>query len=72
MKSKEEKAFESALLEFLGYDCDRALTVLTGHFVAVTLEMVRRRVGEVEAENDVRIDGGRRAITIHAEDTSHD
>lgn len=59
------KAFKKALLEFLAADADRALSVLTGNFVAVTLEMIRRRCGEEALAQNVEITGGHRIITIH-------
>lgn len=69
VKTKQEKAFEKALLDFLADDANRALSVLAGHFVAVTLEMIRRQQG-IEPSNSITITGGRREITIHAEEQS--
>lgn len=64
MQTKAEKSFEKALLELAGEDVATALSVLTGCFVSLTLEVLRRK-GHVP-DGDIHIDGGdQRDITIH-------
>lgn len=64
MATRAEKNFEKALLELAGEDVGTALSVLTGCFVSLTLEVLRRK-GHVP-EGDIKIDGGeQRDITIH-------
>lgn len=64
MATKAEKNFEKALLELAGEDVSTALSVLTGCFVSLTLEVLRRK-GHVP-DGDIKIDGGdQRDITIH-------
>jgi len=64
MATKAEKNFEKALLELAGEDVSTALSVLTGCFVSLTLEVLRRN-GHV-TDGDIKIDGGdQRDITIH-------
>ena len=43
MATKAEKNFERALLELAGEDVSTALSVLTGCFVSLTLEVLRRK-----------------------------
>lgn len=43
MATKAEKNFEKALLELAGEDVSTALSVLTGCFVSLTLEVLRRK-----------------------------
>lgn len=65
MATKAEKNFEKALLELAAEDVSLALSVLTGCFVSLTLEVLRRN-GHVPDCN-IKIDGGdQRDITIHA------
>jgi hypothetical protein len=65
MATKTEKAFERALLDLAGEDLPTALSVLTGCFVSLTLEMVKR-AGH-DTDRDIKVDGGdQRDITIHA------
>ena len=64
MATRAEKNFEKALLELASEDVSTALSVLTGCFVSLTLEVLRRK-GHVP-EGDIKIDGGdQRDITIH-------
>lgn len=64
MATKAEKNFEKALLELAGEDVGTALSVLTGCFVSLTLEVLRRK-GHLP-DGDIKIDGGdQRDITIH-------
>lgn len=64
MATKAEKNFEKALLELASEDASTALSVLTGCFVSLTLEVLRRK-GHVP-DGDIKIDGGdQRDITIH-------
>jgi len=64
MATRAEKNFERALLELAGEDVSTALSVLTGCFVSLTLEVLRRK-GHVP-DGDIKIDGGdQRDITIH-------
>lgn len=59
---KLEAAIETALNE---ETVDEVLAVLTGAFVGLTVELVRRQGHDVTKE--IRVDGGRqRDITIHA------
>lgn len=47
------------------------LTVLTGCFVGLTVELVRRHQGEAATNNEIKVDGGaERDITIHAPKTA--
>jgi len=56
--------FEAAFLEIVEKDTDAALQLITGIFVGLTLECVRRK-GE-DASKSITIDGcGNRNITIH-------
>lgn len=69
MATRAEKNFEKALLELAGEDVSTALSVLTGCFVSLTLEVLRRK-GHVP-EGDIEIDGGdQRDITIHPPKTA--
>lgn len=55
---------EKALLDLVREDASSALSVLTGLFVSLTLEVLRRQ-GHVP-DGEIRIDGGdQRDITIH-------
>ena len=55
---------ENALLELVRDDASAALSVLTGLFVSLTIEVLRRQ-GHVP-DVEIRIDGGdQRDITIH-------
>ena len=57
--------FEQAFLELVAEDTEGALQLITGMFVGLTLEYIRRR-GEDETKT-LRINGcGNRDITIHA------
>ena len=57
--------FESALLRMVEEDEQTALCLVTGAFVGLTLELIRRQGHE--PVGDVLIDGGEsRDITIHA------
>lgn len=56
MATKAEKNFEKALLELASEDVSTALSVLTGCFVSLTLEVLRRK-GHVP-DGDIKIDGG--------------
>jgi hypothetical protein len=56
---------EAAFLELVEDDTEAALGLITGMFVGLTLEYMRRR--GYDANEEVRIDGGdSRSITIHA------
>lgn len=64
MATRAEKNFEKALLDLAGENVSLALSVLTGCFVSLTLEVLRRK-GHVP-DGDIKIDGGdQRDITIH-------
>lgn len=64
MATRAEKNFEKALLELASENLSTALSVLTGCFVSLTLEVLRRK-GHVP-DGDIKIDGGdQRDITIH-------
>lgn len=64
-KTKAERAFHRAVIDLAEESVSRALALLTGHFVGLTLEVIRRN-GE-EADGEIRIAGGQaRDITIHA------
>lgn len=68
MATRAEKNFEKALLELAGEDVETALTFLTGCFVSLVLEVLRRK--GYETDGDIKIDGGdQRDITIHAPKT---
>lgn len=55
---------EKALLELVREDASATLSVLTGLFVSLTIEVLRRQ-GHVP-DGEIRIDGGdQRDITIH-------
>lgn len=57
--------FENALLRLVEEDAQTALCLVTGAFVSLTLELIRRQGHE--PVGDVLIDGGEsRDITIHA------
>ena len=57
--------FENALLRMVEEDAQTALCLVTGAFVGLTLELIRRQGHE--PVGDVLIDGGEcRDITIHA------
>lgn len=59
------KNFEDALLHMIEEDVQTALCLLTGAFVGLTLELIRREGND--PIGDVLIDGGEcRDITIHA------
>ena len=65
MTTRAEKNFEKALLDLAGEDVATALAAVTGCFVSLTLEVLRRK-GHVP-DGDIKIDGGtNRDITIHA------
>jgi hypothetical protein len=69
MTAKFDKAaerFTNALEDMLGIDYPSALVIVTGTFVSLTLEVMRRNGHESTGE--VRIDGGtNRDVTIHAQ-----
>lgn len=57
--------FENALMRLVEEDAQTALCLVTGAFVGLTLELIRRQGHE--PAGDVLIDGGEcRDITIHA------
>ena len=57
---------QNEFLKLVETDADAALQLITGMFVGLTLEYMRRRGHEPSGE--IRIDGGhQRDITIHAE-----
>jgi hypothetical protein len=59
------KALEDEFVKLIETDTDAALQLITGMFVGLTLEYMRRRGHE--PSGDIKIDGGRqRDITIHA------
>lgn len=65
MTTEAKKNFERALMDLAREDVSIALSVLTGCFVGLTLEVLRRQ-GHAP-EGDIKIDGGdQRDITIHA------
>lgn len=62
--AKMGKAIEAALEES---GASQVLAVLTGCFVGLVVEVVRRHEGEASALKEIKIDGGKqRDITIHA------
>ena len=64
MATRAEKNFEKALLELASEDFSTALSVLTGCFVGLTIELLRRN--GCAPNGDIKIDGGdQRDITIH-------
>ena len=64
MATRAEKNFEKALLDLAGENVSLAMSVLTGCFVSLTLEVLRRK-GHVP-DGDIKINGGdQRDITIH-------
>lgn len=59
------KAFEDEFVKLIETDTEAALQLITGMFVGLTLEYMRRRGHE--PSGDIKIDGGhQRDITIHA------
>lgn len=57
--------FQEGLIEMLGVDSDAALSVVTGTFVSLTLEVVQRN--GYDTSGQIRVDGGdNRDVTIHA------
>lgn len=57
--------FQSALVDMLNVDYQAALSIVTGTFVSLTLEVIRRHGHDPKGE--VRVDGGKnRDVTIHA------
>lgn len=71
MATRAEKNFEKALLELASEDVSTALSVLTGCFVSLTLEVLRR-TGHVP-DGDIKINGGDQrqgtTATIHPRGT---
>jgi hypothetical protein len=66
VSTQAEKNFEKAVIELAEEDVSAALSLLTGCFVSLTLEVLRREGHS--ADGDIKIDGGEnRNITIHAE-----
>lgn len=64
MATQAEQNFEKALLDLVGEDTSTALTLLTGCFVSLTVELLRRKGYSTNGE--IKIDGGdMRDITIH-------
>lgn len=61
-----KEKLEAAFLEMIGTDTEEALKIITGMFVGLLLEYMRR-AGH-ETEGDIMITGGSRIITIHATD----
>jgi hypothetical protein len=65
MNEKLQKNFEKAVIELAQEDISTALSVLTGCFVSLVLEVMRREGHD--PDGDIKIDGGeKRDITIHA------
>lgn len=59
------QAFEDAFVKLVEEDTEGALQLITGMFVGLMLEYLRRR--GLETARDIKIDGGKsRDITIHA------
>ena len=59
------KALEDEFIKLIEDDTEGALQLITGMFVGLTLEYMRRR--GYEPSGDIKIDGGhQRDITIHA------
>lgn len=66
MPTMAQKKFEDALLGLAREDISLALSVLTGCFVGLTIQVLRQQ-GHVP-DGDIKIDGGdQRDITIHPE-----
>ncbi len=55
---------EAAFLECAAEDTEAALQLITGMFVGLTLEYMRRR--GFETHKEIKMEGGSRVITIHA------
>lgn len=63
--SEAAERFESAIVDMVGIDYAGTLSLVTGVFVGLALEVLRRNGHNPEGE--VRIDGGEsRDVTIHA------
>lgn len=59
------ECFQTALLDMLENDYAATLSIVTGTFVSLTMEVLRRNGHESDGE--IRIDGGEnRDVTIHA------
>jgi hypothetical protein len=66
--TQAEKNFEKAVVALAAENISTALSVLTGCFVSLVLEVMRREGHE--PDGDIKIDGGKnRDITIHAAKT---
>ncbi|MBN8489619.1 MAG: hypothetical protein J0M20_18050 [Burkholderiales bacterium] len=62
----DTKNFEDAFVRLVEQDTEAALQLITGMFVGLTLEYMRRRGHE--PNGDIKIEGGSsRDITIHAQ-----
>lgn len=65
-KTMNTQALEAEFVKLIEADADVALQLITGMFVGLALECIRRRGHEPSGE--IKIDGGcQRDITIHAE-----
>lgn len=66
MSDKREAILDAIKAALEENSATEVLQVVTGVFVGLTLEMVRRRVGQEALEKPINIDGcGNRNITIH-------
>lgn len=63
-KSAAADAVLEAIAELADEDIDLCLSVVTGHFVGLYTEVIRRQ-GQDPAKQ-ITIEGGARTITIHA------
>lgn len=73
-ESVSTEKFEEAFLELVDGNVETALQLITGMFIGLTLEMVKRSGGD--STQQVVIEGGSarnsRIITIHAEGYAHE
>lgn len=61
----DTEKLQAAFIELIEADADQAIQLITGMFVGLAVEIVRRH--GADASLDILIDGcGRRDITIHA------
>lgn len=62
------EALQEAIVELAGEDIDLCLSTMTGSFVGLYLEVMRRR--GMDTDKQITIEGGSRTITIHAAPSS--
>lgn len=66
-ESRGQRECKEAFVRLLAEDADAAVQLVTGMFVAITLEYARRRGHETDKQVHIEGGHGRRAITIHEE-----